>query len=114
MTYSPAVQGKCLGCSTCTLPTLAVSSLAFSNTKITPCELEAAASSSSSAGGATRPPTIIAKLCRKTVLPVIASGGVGRNLGRQDVDALLGNNPKQKKLGTGDVQGKNVVITQKH
>lgn len=50
---------------------------------------------------------------QETVLPVIASGGVGRNLGRQDVDALLGNNPKQKKLGTGDVQGKNVVITQK-
>ena len=44
-----------------TLPTLAVSSFAFSSTNMTPCEVDAAASSSSSADGAARPPTISSK-----------------------------------------------------
>ena len=43
-----------------TLPTLAASSLAFSRTKMTPCDVEATASSSASMDGAVRPPTMSA------------------------------------------------------
>ena len=43
-----------------TLPTFAVSNFAFSNTKMTPCEVDATASSSACEDGAVRPPTILA------------------------------------------------------
>ena len=51
-------HGCMRGSQVLTLPTLAVSSFAFSRTNMTPCDVDATASSSASTDGALRPPTI--------------------------------------------------------
>ncbi len=51
-------HGRMTGSQVLTLPTLAVSSFAFSRTNMTPCDVDATASSSASTDGALRPPTI--------------------------------------------------------
>ncbi len=51
-------HGRMTGSPVLTLPTLAVSSFAFSRTNMTPCDVDATASSSASTDGALRPPTI--------------------------------------------------------
>lgn len=63
-----------------TLPTLAVSSFAFSRTKITPCDGDATASSSASIDGAARPPTISNRHCYADVLSSKANVCADRRL----------------------------------